>query len=151
MPVIVLRSWVLSLLVPSESFKRAPVKSRRRRPMHRDATFGALQSTLRLIMKIIPYLHCHHRYHLGTSWGIPRVQLFTAARLEPRGLVTHFRTQPRLSDDRSVVIPRAAVESHRLDRLVRKSYQRFTKARSRQSRALLMAVSNRCSACCFSC
>src|SRR5437660_5100768 len=90
MPVIVLRSWVLSLLVPSESFERAPVKSRRRRPMHRDATFGALQSTLRLIMKIIPYLHCHHRYHLGTSWGIPRVQLFTAARLEPRGLVTHF-------------------------------------------------------------
>ena len=52
--------------------------------------------------------------HLGTSWSISRLQLYTATRLEPPGGRPGLCTQPRLSDDRPIVLAHTAVESDRL-------------------------------------
>jgi hypothetical protein len=111
----------------------------------RCATFGALQPAVKIVVnphclttacftldptphpsfgceKIIPCLHCHTRCHLGRSWSISGLQLFTAAKLEPSRWGPSFCTKPRLSDDRSIVITRAAVESHRLSSAARCLY-----------------------------
>src|SRR6266699_5139684 len=64
--------------------------------------------------KIIPCLRCHPWCHLGKRRSISRLQLFTAARLEFSGRRPCFCTKPRLSNDRSLAIIGAAVESDRL-------------------------------------
>ena len=48
--------------------------------------------------KTIPCLRCDLRCHLGKSWSISRLQLFTAAWLGHSGRRPSFRPKPRLSD-----------------------------------------------------
>src|SRR5207244_8365763 len=108
---------------------------RSHKPPRRHSIFDALQPASELVVKIKarcslfgrpksdpslgnekikPRPPTYLRLRFGVSWSIPRLQLFTAAGLEPSSRPPSFRTQPRLPDDRSIVLAHAAVETDRL-------------------------------------